>query len=366
MIELSSGSMTEQAPPSEESFTPALYELDPLRDHRWQDLVMRHANASVFHSTNWLAALRSVYGYEPVVITSTQPGIPLANGIVVCRIKSWLTGSRLVSLPFSDHCEPLVSCADEFDPLLARMRHYVDAERWKYIELRPIRSEPNVGTCFSKGVGYCFHRLDLRKSEQELFRSFHKDCVQRKIRRAERESLQYEEGSSERLLRSFYRLLVMTRRRQNLPPQPLGWFRALIAQFGGDLKIRTASKDGVAIASILTLSHKKAMVYKYGCSDTASNKFGGTALLFWKAIQDAQANGMEELDMGRSDIDNSGLIAFKEHWGATRSLLTYWTYPNRPLRQAARWHQSLAKRAVAMVPDLGLQLAGTLLYRHMA
>jgi hypothetical protein len=60
---------------------------------------------------------------------------------------------------------------------------------------------------------------------------------------------------------------VMTRRRHFLPPHPIEWFRGLIAAFGKDLKIRMASKDGVAVASILTLSHKKSMVYKYGCSD---------------------------------------------------------------------------------------------------
>ena len=32
----------------------------------------------------------------------------LANGIVFCRVESRLTGRRLVSLPFSDHCDPLV------------------------------------------------------------------------------------------------------------------------------------------------------------------------------------------------------------------------------------------------------------------
>jgi lipid II:glycine glycyltransferase (peptidoglycan interpeptide bridge formation enzyme) len=108
----------------------------------------------------------------------------------------------------------------------------------------------------------------------ELPHDFHGDSDQRKIRHAERENLQYEEGTSDDLLQEFYRLLVVTRRRQYLPPQPLSWFRGLIAAFGKDLKIRVASKDGVAVASILTLSHKKTMVYKYGCSDAAANKLG--------------------------------------------------------------------------------------------
>ena len=295
------------------------YELDPVHDPRWEALVDSHPRASVFHSPNWLRALRTVYGYEPVVVTTCPPGAGLTNGLVFCRVNSWLTGRRFVSLPFSDHCEPLIDRSNEVEETLLHMKRYVDEDRWKYIEIRPTSYEPPCSTKLARSVTYCFHRLDLRRSMQELFRGFHKDCVQRKIRRAEREKLQYEDGTSEDLLQKFYRLLVMTRRRQYLPPQPQDWFRGLIAAFGKDLKIRVASKDGVAVASILTLSHKKSMIYKYGCSNSAFNNLGGTALLFWKTIQEAKENGFDELEMGRSDVDNLGLIAFKEHWGIWKS-----------------------------------------------
>jgi CelD/BcsL family acetyltransferase involved in cellulose biosynthesis len=341
------------------------YELDPLRDPRWGALVDSHPRALVFHSPNWLRALRTVYGYEPVVVTTCPPGARLTNGFVFCCVKSWLTGRRFVSLPFSDHCEPLVDNPGEADNLLVRMRRYVDEDKYKYIEIRPVSYEPSNHTQMGKSVSYCFHRLDLRPSTQELFRNFHKDCVQRKIRRAEREKLEYEEGASEDLLQKFHRLLVMTRRRQFLPPQPIEWFRGLIAAFGNDLKIRVVSKDGVAVSSILTLSHKKSMVYKYGCSDAESNRFGGTALLFWKTIQEAKDGGFEELDLGRSDTDNPGLVAFKEHWGAPRTLLHYWTYPHRPSRPTAGWKKSLARKVVSAAPDLALITVGKLLYRHI-
>src|SRR5204862_7134910 len=98
------------------------------------------------------------------------------------------------------------------------------------------------------------HRLNLSPSSDELFRHFHKDCVQRKIRRAEREAVVYREGNSPELLSSFYQLMLRTRRRHQLPPQPLDWFRNLVRCMGDSLKIRVASKDGRPIASIVTLS----------------------------------------------------------------------------------------------------------------
>jgi lipid II:glycine glycyltransferase (peptidoglycan interpeptide bridge formation enzyme) len=212
---------------------------------------------------------------------------------------------------------------------------------------------------------YYFHSLDLRWPLEELFHRFHKDCVQRKIRRAERERLVCEEGTSDDLLEKFYRLMVMTRRRQNLPPQPLRWFRGLISSFADDIKIRVASKDAVPVASILTLRHKKSIVYKYGCSDVAFNNLGGTALLFWNTIQEAKARGLEELELGRSDISNTGLVAFKERWGAARSELSYWTYPESYALGSSAWQWKLAQRLVPRAPDWALKAAGRILYPHI-
>jgi len=341
------------------------YEIDPLSDSRWESFVQNHPRGSVFHSTGWLRALRNVYGYRPVAITTCPPAAPLSNSIVFCEITSWLTGRRFVSLPFSDHCDPLSDNLDEVDALLSCARKWVHGKSQSYVEIRPRSWEPNAHCAFRPAVTYYFHRLDLRASMPELIRRFHKDCVQRKIRRAEREKLNYQEGISEELLQSFYKLLVMTRRRQYLPPQPLSWFRGLIAAFGHSLKIRVAYKNQLPVASILTLSHKRSVVYKYGCSDAGFNSLGGMALLFWKTIQEAKDQGFEELDLGRSDIDNLGLIAFKEHWGARGSPITYWTCPHAPSSLPSWWKKYLVPRLISSAPDLALKAIGNIAYKHV-
>jgi len=348
-----------------ESSATKVYEIDPLCDSRWEVLTNDHPRASVFHSTNWLRALQIAYGYDPAVITTCPRETALTNGLVFCRVKSWLTGRRFVSLPFSDHCEPLASSSAELDDLLFHARQHVDVEKWKYIEIRPTSYQPGVQTGLQKSLTYCIHSLDLGRNEQELFSCFHKNCVQRKIRRAEREKLRYEAGTSEILLAKFYELLVATRRRQRLPPQPLSWFRALIDTFGDNLKIRVVSKDDLPIASILTLSYKRSMVYKYGCSDVRFHGLGGMALLFWNTVQEAKAKGIEELEMGRSNTDNLGLISFKEHWGAVAKPLSYWTYPQRPGTTPSLWEKAILRHLVPVTPDFVLRTVGTLLYRHI-
>jgi hypothetical protein len=342
-----------------------LWIIDPLRDSRWLQLIKKHAAASVFHSREWLSALRLAYGYEPVVYTNCDPSSELTSGIVFCRVRSWLTGRRLVSLPFSDHCDPLVESPAEFDDLLLAVRESVGQGKWDYCEVRPVRFEPGHLTRLGLSDRFFLHAIDLRPSMGAIFRNFHKNSVQRKIRRAEREALTYEEGNSEALLRHFYKLLVITRRRQHLPPQPMKWFRSLMASFGVNLKIRVAFKNELPIASILTLNYKNTVTYKYGCSDSRFHSLGGMALLFWNTIQHAKAAGYETLDLGRSDSGNQGLTAYKEHWGGIRSSLFYWRYPNHARSHESSWKRMTAERFVKASPDRLLVAAGQFCYRHI-
>jgi hypothetical protein len=346
------------------SGTNPVFEIDPLQDPRWRAFVGSHPNASVFHQVEWLQALRSCYGYVPSALTLTPPESALENGLVYCRVQSKLTGSRIVSLPFSDHCEPLINTPEELSAFTAHLAGSIEKNGWKYFELRPIFHTPDDQSDLGASQKYYLHRLDLLPSEQTLFKKFHKDCIQRKIRRAER-GLRYEEGTSESLLQKFYKLMIMTRRRQGVPPQPLKWFRSLIASMGKNAQIWVAFKGETPVSSIFTLTTKKTLVYKYGCSDLRFSKLGGNALLFWNAIQRAKAAGLEELDMGRSDIANTGLITFKEHWGAERSPVNYWRYPYRAAFSNPERFIKYVKNAISIAPDRALTLLGNLLYRHV-
>ena len=346
----------------------SVYQIDPVKDPRWVEFLARHPRASVFDCPEWLEALRRTYRYDPFVLTTSPPGAELTNGLPVCRVKSWLSGRRLVSLPFSDHCEPLVDRPEELYKMLSLLTKQVRRGEWKYIEIRPCNSATRADgypSVFQATRAYYVHKLDLSPSLDQLFRRFHKSCVRRKIRRSQREGLAYEEGTSESQLAKFYHLLRLTRRRHGVPPQPLAWFRNLIDCLGEKVTIHIALKDGQPISSIITLSFKKTIVYKYGCSDAQHHNLGGMPFLFWRTIQEAKKKGLEELDLGRSDSENSGLVTFKDHLGADCSTLTYYRYPARGAGLVANgWKVQTAKRVMAHMPDPVLTVAGRLLYKH--
>ncbi len=342
------------------------YRIDPLSDPRWAEFVERHPRASVFHTPGWLQALRRTYGYVPVAYTTTPPGRDLTNGLVLCRVRSLLTGRRLVSLPFSDHCEALIDNPDDLALLLRSLELDGTTEAWNYVEIRSRTAAGVPPPCSKPADAFYLHTIDLTPRLEEIFQRLHKNCTQRKIRRAEREGLTYEEGRSQVLLEKFYRLLLRTRRRHQLPPHPRAWFRNLVDCLGDQVKIRVASKDGQPIASILTLTFKDALTYKYGCSDQRFHNLGGMHLLLWRTIQEGKQIHARELDLGRTDADNHGLIAFKDRWGAAKCHLTYWRYPAQPVPATSTgWRMQMARKVFSRIPDNLLVVTGKVFYRHI-
>jgi hypothetical protein len=347
-----------------------VYVIDPLLDPRWDEFLQWHPRASMFHSSGWLRALALTYGYRPIAYSTCPAGEPLRNAAVFCEVQSWLTGRRLVSLPFSDHCEWLADKEEDTRAIWKFLEKSMPRRQWRHIELRPLHPIGIPALRASSAVRYSFHALDLGPSLETIFENFHRSSIQRKIRRAEREQLTYSEGCSELLLDQFYGLLCITRKRHGVPPQPRRWFANLLRYAGDGIKIRVVSKDGRPVAAMITVRYKDSMVYKYGCSDKPFNRFGSNHLLFWKAIQDAKNSGLRCFDFGRADADQQGLITFKNRWCAVESILEYSRYspdfssPSMFDLRAGAWTTRAAKRVLSGLPLSMVVSIGEAFYGH--
>ncbi len=345
------------------NITDTVQRINPLQDPRWARFIQRHPRASAFHSLPWLEALYKTYLYEPVVYTTSAEGKELENGLLFCKVQSWLTGRRLVSLPFSDHCEPLVKDRQELQQLLARSQWDLNQDGWQYLEMRPLT---NSYVDDLEGQ-YVLHLLDLRPSLDELYKKLQVSSVRRKIQRGEREGLSVESGSAEYLLNQFYHLHVMTRKRQSIPPHPRMWFRQLLENFQGKAIIRVAKTKETPVAAVMTVESNQSIIYKYGCSDARFHNLGGVPFVFWNMIRDAKERGFVQLDLGRSELRHTGLIAFKDRWGAAKQKLIYSRYPtpknnvSTPQATTLRMAKAIFRRS----PEWVLTMTAKLLYPHI-
>jgi CelD/BcsL family acetyltransferase involved in cellulose biosynthesis len=340
---------------------------DPLLDPRWDQLVASHPSASVFHTSGWLKALAKTYGFRPVAITTAETSNQLSNGTVFCEIRSRITGARLISLPFSDHCQPLLNENGDAQELQKWMEAACADGKFRYAELRPTTWEMVPDSSLVATEPFWLHTLDLAPSIDNIFRKLHKSCFQRRIRHAEHERLTYERSSSEQLVDEFFKLLVMTRRRHMLLPQPREWFDNIVAELRPNAEIRVARKDGSPIAAILTLRHRNTVVYKYGCSDGQFHRLAGMPFLLWKMIEESKLEGAEKIDLGRTELDNTGLIEFKDRMGTTKSKTSYLRFPRTEKTSGVQLSRlGMQRRLLPYIPSFVFSRLGSLVYKHIA
>jgi len=132
------------------------------------------------------------------------------------------------------------------------------------------------------------------------------------------------------------------------------------------VQIRVTRKNGAPIAAMLTLRHRWPAVYKYGYSCQGFHSLGSMPILFWRVVEESKASGAEQIDFGRSDLDNEGLINFKDTLGTSRKRLTYYRYV-RTTRQGATLQDSrTVQQFFSYLPEAVASMAGRVMYRHRA
>jgi CelD/BcsL family acetyltransferase involved in cellulose biosynthesis len=344
------------------------FRFDPIDDPRWLALVESHPVATTFHHPGWMRALRKTYGYRFIGLTTAAPGEPMRDGAPFGLVKSSLTGTRLVSLPFADHCTPLVDGPAALAALLCAARDLAREHRCAFAEVRPLEPiAPEVLT--QAGAGPSFeskvHVIDLSPTEEAMFKACSEAAIQRNIKKAQKR-LRYEHGTSDELLDAFFHLMVITRRKHRLPPQPRQWFRNVLDELPGT-KVHVTYLDQQPSAAIFTARFGRRYMYKYGASDTALMNHGGSPFLIWQGIREAKAAGFPIFDMGRTEIGHEGLATFKERFNAVPVPLMYYRSPAPKVANIGRDKGlvKLAEPIFARLPDKMLIAAGRMLYRHM-
>ena len=100
--------------------------IDPTTYKNWDELLLLNPGASFFHSTAWVRVLSESYSYKPVYFT-VWDGDRLTALFPMMDVRSFLTGKRGVSLPFTDYCEPLLGDATAFQEMLDQVIGLHDA-----------------------------------------------------------------------------------------------------------------------------------------------------------------------------------------------------------------------------------------------
>ncbi len=337
--------------------------INPLDYPGWDELVLSTKNYSFFHSSNWARVLHESYGYRPLYYTVLKNG-KLNILIPFMEVKSILTGRRVVSLPFSDYCEPIVNETNYFHEFFEYLIKYGREAGWKSIEIR----DGNNFTKETPFASYYVHTLDLSKNTEQIFSGF-QDSVKRNIKKGSKEGVEVDISNSPESIRKFYSLNCATRRKHGLPPQPYYFFKKvykhIIAQYSGLAALASYKKNVIAGAIYFHFGDKA--IYKYGASDENYQALRPNNLIMWEAIRWFSQNGYKSLSFGRTDPENEGLRRFKKGWGTTEAIIKYYKYD---VVKGAFVHKSpqlskVQKKIFSKLPRFLLRTTGSLLYRHI-
>lgn len=342
---------------------PGAVLLDPVRDARWAGLVAA-ASGTVFHDPAWLSVLRAQYGYELVAAAVGDASGRLVAGLPIAVVGGRVAPRRLVALPFSDLCPPLVApgAPPSAGPALARALADLAHRRRAPLEVRGRLPPGTTGAV--AGARFHHHVVALEPEVGRVEARFRRGQVLRGVRRARREGLVAEHRLDAEGLAAFYRLHVMTRARLGVPTQPRRFILRLADLFAAGLGfVQLVRRGPQPVAAAVFLAHDGVLTYKYGASDARFLGARPNNLLFAEAIAWGCAHGMRELDLGRTDLGHESLRAFKLAWGADERELRYEHLGGASPRGRGRLGRALAA-TLRRSPPLVSRLTGEVLYRH--
>jgi CelD/BcsL family acetyltransferase involved in cellulose biosynthesis len=338
--------------------------VDPTCDPSWDRLASSHPGCTFFHGAAWMRVLCNTYGHKPLAFCCSRRGQPRAL-LPLVEVASRFTGTRGVSLPFTDFCAPLFFRDCDPNIIVVNLCAFAQIRGWKHFEIRgrlPTNLPPRSALTFHG------HSLDLRGGAEASFVKF-ASPVKRAIRKAEQSGLSVRLSTSEAAMRDFYRLHARTRRRHGLPPQPFSFFSNIHSEvikpgLGFVVLAENASK---AVAGAVFFYTATTAVFKFAASDERYSHLRPNNLVMWQAIQELSRRDIGTLHLGRTSRGDEGLRRFKLGWGAVEEPINYFRFDVRANRwttttdKASGTHNAIFSR----LPLAINRLIGAVIYPHL-
>lgn len=341
--------------------------VDPTTDAVWRQLVQQQPG-SVFHSPEWMGVIARTYHFElEGYILLEADGTPVA-GLPVCRIDD-IRGRRIVSLPFSDYCDPLVQDAQQWNLLVEALLHH----DWTVV-FRCLRNHlPDSDSRFTAVKKAKWHGIDLNATLDQIWERID-SSAKRAIRKAQQNGVRIIRAQHKDELHAFFEMhLAVRKHKYHMVAQPYSFFENIWETFlaPGHGALLLALHQNRIIGGTLYLIWQDTLYYKFNASIAQELGVRPNDLLAWAGLQYAKEAGCSRFDFGLSDWDQEGLIRFKRKFATDEQTITFYnSVPGGAASYTVQARELLPRLTDILtdpsVPDDITERAGTLLYRLFA
>jgi hypothetical protein len=340
----------------------------------WDSYVSTSKYGLVYHLSCWKELLEQSFehikGYFFAIRDTADNRI--VGGVPVYWVKSRILGSRLVSIPYSTICDPLISNDFDMNLIVNEAAGKFTETKTKYLEIR---------TCFNNALlsnstpgridNYFHHFLNLDAGLQEIFNSFHVKSIKTPIKIALKNCLELKQGVDDGDIEKFYHLYFDTRKRLGLPPMPLRFFDRMwhLLRPKGLMSLLFALFEGRPIAGMIITKFNGVVTAEYMEDSIKYRMLCPNHFLYWESIKMACNEGYRMFSFGRTHERNKGLMNFKNHWGTnivpTQALSYLETSGSRKSDREASWLYYLIRSVSTKMPDFLFRAIGDIFYRHL-
>ena len=342
--------------------------INPSADIRWDKFVDNHPFGWIVHLSGWKTVLEKSFphmkGHYLALIDPTDNEIKAA--LPLFELRSWLTGNRIVSLPFATLCDPLISDQRDFIILLDATIHYARENYFSPINIHLFHAASMIiGVEHINSNLYKTHQLLLNDDPDKTKKSFSRNII-RLIESFGKSDLRLRIGESEDDVLLFYQLYSKTRKRLGLPTQPYIFLQNIFKVFSPQKQVMLllAENKGKPIGGLIVFRYKERVSSEFLASEIDYRHLNTDHFLYWNAINISCREGFKIYDFGRTACNNASLSEFKRKWGTTElDLPKYCDPPILPRESTAVY--KLIQRLCKNSPTPVFNCLSWLCYRHL-
>jgi FemAB-related protein (PEP-CTERM system-associated) len=240
---------------------------------RWNAFVESHPDGTFFHLAEWARVIEGGLRHKTHYLWAGEPGA--VRGVLpLARVKSFLFGDALVSTPFCVYGGILATDDEAAAALTREACRLADRLGVDYLELRGRRRDHPDWPC--KDELYVTFRKTLHPDHEQNLKA-----IPRKQRAMVRKGIKNDLGTElDPDTRRFFSIYSESVRNLGTPVFPPKLFSELRRQFGERCEVLTVTKDGNALASVLSFFFRDEVLPYYGGGTDEARRWAANDFLY--------------------------------------------------------------------------------------